>query len=70
MKNKFNFKRGSATPKGKLHTLRLIIKDHSCFDDLIKANKAHDTLEMGEIIKRLKREAEAKQLRHLRQDNP
>lgn len=28
---KFNFTRGSATPKGKLHTTRLISKDHAIY---------------------------------------
>ncbi len=27
----FNFTRGSATPKGKLHTTRLISKDHAIY---------------------------------------
>ncbi|MHB8362865.1 MAG: hypothetical protein ACYDBX_04580 [Patescibacteria group bacterium] len=28
---KFNFKRGSATPKGRLNSIRLISKDHSVY---------------------------------------
>ena len=35
---KFNYKKGSSTKKGKIHTLRLLTPDHTMFSVFYKAN--------------------------------
>ncbi len=35
---KFNYKKGSSTKKGKIHTLRLLTPDHTMFPVFYKAN--------------------------------
>lgn len=56
MKQKFNFKRGSATKKGRLKTIRLITSDHSIypiyFDELSKPRSKE---EIKQVLKKKKK---------------
>ena len=61
---KFNYKKGSKTKKGKIHTLRLLTPDHTLFPVFYKANgerRTEQQIKAGLAFYKPKKELTAKE---------